>query len=280
MSKVLYESSFSNNALVIFEDVRKMRSGRRLRDDLVHVASSVGRLNYCKYHEVESKDELVAALKAVEIDCRERGMKPILHFEFHGHLEKGLLIEKTGEYMSWLDLMGQVSAINAVTLNNTGVMLASCYGYKLASLVEIDKPCPFHFMVGPVQQIRQGFLGDSLKSFYIDLIKSYDLTLALEALNDEFLHFVCSWWFFSVCAVYMDRIFEGRKGRGEVINDTIDEYKIKYGPPDSATLKSLRKCGKEYLRSPEYFFGTLSRRFMHSEEGLSYEDHRKLADRI
>lgn len=278
MSRVVYESSFGNNSLVIFEALKEMRTGKRLCDDLEHVANSFERLNYCKHYNVESRDDLIEKLKAVEAECKERGMKPVLHFECHGHPEKGLLIEQTGEYISWTDLMSQIALINAVTRNNTGVVLASCHGFELARFVNINKPSPFHFMVGPVKEVDQGPLAVTMNAFYREFIESYDLNKALRCLDKDFRYFVCSWWFFAMYGVYMDGYFKG-KGRETLLSSAIDLYVMEEGRPDFDTLKNFRKSTKEFIRNPEYLFRKLSQKFMHNEEGLSYKIHRELNDR-
>lgn len=278
MSKVLYESSFGNNSLVIFEALKDTFTGRRLYDDLVHVANKFERLNYCTHYNVESRDDLIEKLKAVEVECKERGMKPVLHFECHGHPEKGLLIEQTGEYISWTDLMSRIALINAVTRNNTGVVLASCHGFELARFVDINKPSPFHFMVGPVTEVGAGCLADKMNAFYRELIESYDLNTALRCLDKDFRYFVCSWWFFAMYGVYMDGYFKG-KGRETLLSSAIDLYVMEEGRPDSDTLKRFRKSTKGFISDPEYMFAKLSQQFMHNEEGLSYETHRALNDR-
>lgn len=279
MGELVYTSVFKNNALIIFDALAEdeLQTGVRLESDITDFSNSLNRFNYCTRYRIRSHKQLVAAFMALELECRSGVTKPVLHFECHGDTEKGLLIAASGEYVPWLELVERIAFINAATGNNTGVVLAACYGFEVSKLVKFEEPCPFHFVLGPENEVDAGYLRDSMIVFYRTVIVTGDLNQGMAHLDEKYKRFICSQWFYTSLASVMVTHFRG-KNKEAFINKLIDSQVQKAGYSNRELVRGFRKRAKEYIRSPVTMFQHFSKIFMHNQPVVSYKDFRAFVD--
>ena len=279
MGELVYTSVFKNNALIIFDALAddELQTGARLESDVSDFSNSLKRFNYCTRYRIRSHKQLVAAFMALELECRSGVTKPVLHFECHGDTEKGLLIAASSEYVPWLELVERIAFINAATGNNTGVVLAACYGFEISKLVRFEEPCPFHFVLGPENEVEAGYLRDSMIVFYRTVIATGDLNQGMVHLDEKYKRFICSQWFYTSLASVMVSHFRG-KNKEAFINKLIDSQVQKAGYSNRELVRGFRKRAKEYIRSPVTMFQHFSKIFMHNQPVVSYRDFRAFLD--
>jgi hypothetical protein len=268
MSDLAFASSFSNNVLVILDGLGKgdQQNGRWLEETVNDFSNRLHRPGYCTRFLVHDTKELYAVLKKIETDCKTGVTKPVLHFECHGHPEKGLFLATSGEYVGWEILMHLVSAINAASQNNTGLVLASCHGFEISKLVRINQPCPFHFVLGPDIEVTTGELKDEMTAFYRMIMATNDLNAAIGELEPQYKHFFCTEWFYRELAVFVIKHFSGR-AKSAMREDLLGNLVAKGG---DRRLKDLRKRVKEYINTPEAVFRDSSQMFLHGKQPVSY----------
>lgn len=277
--ELTYTAVCRNNQLFIFDGLSEGESqtGRRLHEDVTDFANSIGRYNYCTRYVVKSKTMLLAHLKAIESECKAGVLFPALHFECHGDKEKGLWLAASKEYIPWHDLASLVAPVNAATRNNVSVILASCESYKLCDSVDIKSPCPFNFMIAPIQEIETGAIQDSLLPFYKEVVSTGELNTALTHLDDRFRRFIAGEWFYVRIANFYTNHYSA-KDRQEIMNQMIDNEVAKVGYSNRQLIRSIRSQIKRSLSDPKEFYQAVERRFFHGQVYVSYADMRNFID--
>ena len=268
-----YTAVCHNNSVFILDGLSssELQTGARLQQDLTDFTNVIGRHNYATSFKVDSKAMLIAVLKAIEVQCGAGVLMPALHFEFHGDPIKGLHVAKSDEYVSWDELVSYIAPINAASRNNTAVILASCYGYEMASRVKIQHPSPFHFVIGPSSKISAGALQDTLLPFYKIMAETGNLESAIRKLDSGFKHFICGEWFFSSFAAFMVGSFSS-KVRAEMVEAIVSSEVAKAGYHNRQLLRQARAQARKYLARPEEFYLGLSRRFFHGKTPVPYSE--------
>jgi hypothetical protein len=268
MSDLIFNSSFTNNALVILDCLGEddQQNGRWLEETVNDFSATLHRPGYCTRYRVKDTKQLYAVLKMVETACKTGVTKPVLHFECHGHPEKGLFLPRGGEYMGWQTLLRLVSGINAASRNNTGLVLASCHGFQITKLVRINEPCPFHFVLGPDIAVTAGELKNEMTTFYRMIMATDDLNGALGELDEQYKHFLCTEWFYREIAIFVIKNFSG-KAKAALTEDILGNL-ISMG--GNRRLKDLRRRVKQHIKTPANMFRDASKMFLHNKQPVSY----------
>ena len=267
-----------NNQLVILDCLSKDEgAGRRLDEDINDFSRTVGRTGYCRRYVVGNRITLVAALKAIEQDCKTGTLFPALHFECHGDEERGLWLARSGEYISWFDLAKLIAPVNAATRNNTAVVLASCHGFKLKNEVSIKAPSPFHFLIAPDQEINAGAISDSVLPFYKVMIETGELNIALSHLDSKFRKFMAGEWFYTNITHFLTNSFNA-KARAKMVEQAIDVAAAKQGFKNREQLRAYRAHAKKGLSNTSNLYKTVEKSFLHGQGKVPYEDIKRFVD--
>lgn len=277
--EITYTAICRNNQLFIFDGLSEGESqtGRRLHEDVTDFANSIGRYNYCTRYVVKNRITLVAYLKAIESECKAGVLLPALHFECHGEEEKGLWLAASKEYIPWPDLASLIAPVNAATRNNVSVILASCESFKMSESVDIQFPCPFHFLIAPNQEIEAGTTQGSLLPFYKEIVLSGQLNKALTHLDFRFKRFIAGEWFYVRIANFYANHYSA-KDKEEIMNQMIDNEVAKVGYSNRQLIRSIRPQIKRSLSDPKNFYQTVERRFFHGHAHVPYADMRRFID--
>lgn len=273
MKELTFTSICRNNGLIILDALpaEEMKTGRRLHEDIFDFCNQIKRPGYCTYHPIQSKQMLYAVLRAVHTECRAGVLFPILHFECHGDADKGLYIAASTEHVAWAELIGLIAEINAATQNNTGVVLASCFGFEISKHVTFQAPCPFNFVVAAHAEIKAGQLQDIMLAFYKEPVESGDLRGGLAALDSRMRAFICAEWFYRTFATFMVQHFN-HAGRSAIVEAIVSSQVAKAGYESRELVRAARAKARKFVKSPQSYFRYASRMFLHNKVLVSFED--------
>lgn len=136
------------------------------------------------YTRVSTRQELFVFLETVKVEVLNRKIGPIIHVEAHGD-ENGLTL-RSGEQVSWEDLIEILCLINHGCGNNLLLTLAVCKGAHLTKIIvqTITGRAPFWALIGPRDKVKAGHISKAFNEFYSDLLSSFDGTKALNKVNN------------------------------------------------------------------------------------------------
>ena len=192
--KTKQKSHFSSfNKIIIIESLfdADQKTGSELKNDVLRWKEFNEDFNteakfLSQLEIVQNKEEFISVLNKIKNDCKNNNIKPILHFEIHGAKEKDGLILKSGEKIKWKEIGSLVREINIIIKNNLFFTMAVCFGANLFEIVSLDKPAPFIGLIGSTEEIdnKNDDLTLRYQEFYKELLDSFDITLAFEALKN------------------------------------------------------------------------------------------------
>lgn len=203
------DESESGPVSKMVEDVQAISVGKRITVDFFHINSA---------------QELHSLLSDIA-EQSNRGLRPALHFDFHGHKGNGLYISNKNEYYDWSDLTKDLRAINISTDNNVFVFFATCYAYHLVSNASILKETPFSYGIMPPNEIKLGTLIDYTTKFYRDILEGKGVYQAyLEYFADSMIDYNYQQVYFDVLVGYFRSHCdpESIDGRIEALSEQID----------------------------------------------------------
>lgn len=175
-----FTSRFENNAVIIIDGLQKSESqtGLQVYNELRDLKEFGGATSLVERHEIND----LGALRKLMWDLQQRtkeGLRPVLHFEFHGDAQGGLEIGESRERFAWSALEPLLRAINVASRCNLGVVMAVCSGLHAITPVKIHRSTPFYFLVGSQDALLQEQIQVEMRAFYTVLLKSADLDEAL-----------------------------------------------------------------------------------------------------
>lgn len=103
---------------------------------------------------------------------------PIIHFEAHG--SKNELELTSEEVVMWSELKPLLTEINVATNMNLLVTFAACKGGYFTGQITPPGYAPVLGVVGPLRDIRSHQLEAGFSEFYQELLRSFDITMALQ----------------------------------------------------------------------------------------------------
>jgi hypothetical protein len=133
------------------------------------------------FFPVSCFDELKSILLTTYKKIIETGIRPLLHFEFHGNESFFTLMDKIE--IPWIKLTELLVEINIALRNSLIVIASACYGAHLISTVDIMERSPFFLLIGPKDSISEYTLLKGVIVFYQELFSSFDIGNALKALK-------------------------------------------------------------------------------------------------
>jgi hypothetical protein len=272
MQELTYTSISRNNGLIIFDALAdsEMQTGRRLEEDLIDYCQEISRQGYCTYYKIKSKQMLIAALKMVLTECKAGVLYPVLHFDCHGDSIEGLYVHASKEYVAWEELIRHIAEINQATRNNTGVVLAACYGFEISKHVTFTSPSPFNYVIAPQNELQAGHLQDVILDFYKVTVQTGDLQGGLVMLDSRLKIFHCGEWFYNTLATFMVTNFNAA-GRREIIEQIVSNQITRAGYRNRELVKASRAQAKKFVKSLQGFYKHTSLTFFHGQMPIPYE---------
>lgn len=278
MSGLIYTSRCRNNGLIIFDALAPddLQTGRRLYSDVTDHTSLINRVGYCTRYEVQNLAQLRAYLTSVLNECRFGILRPILHFECHGHPDKGMQIGAAGEFLAWEELQKLVGSINQVTRHHCAVVIAACYGHAISEGLQVNKPSPFNFLVAPKQEMQAGTFQDTMTNFYRTIASDGDLRGAFEAMPSEMHLLITGEWFYRNVGSYMVRT-DSRKVRQKITEQVVSLQMEKPSGNRAQRRNYLhlaRQSAKKKVNDTEGFVQNCANIFFHGDPPVDMQDFR------
>jgi len=245
-----------------------LQTARRLFEDL-DMRDEHG-TRYVQHHKARSKSELIALLDGICSACLS-GFKPIIHFEAHGSTGIGLEVGELGEIISWSELGDRLREINVAARNGIGVVMAACYGFEQLEAVDILRPCPYNFLIGPVKEVAAGFIDDHMVGVYRKLFESRSLEHAMKLVDGEFFRFQAELFYCTVFVRYLRNNCMGRGAERRV--ETLLTRAVGEGlASDRNKRRELRRSFKALIRSPEADYYRMGRHFLHGKRTVPFAE--------
>ncbi len=158
-------------------------SSRNLLQALTDIATYRSELLEVEIFRIETNEDLIHTLSALDERTKSSEFLPSLHFEAHGTAdEKGLIIAQQ-EFCSWTQLKELLTPLNVSSGLNLMVMFASCYGGSFANSIRLGDPAPVWGLIGPTGSIDVGAVLDGFKAFYDAFFDETRKLSPIEALN-------------------------------------------------------------------------------------------------
>lgn len=137
--------------------------------------------NQCELISVSSKTEFFDALSNIYNQIVYNLVNPIIHLEMHGLME-GLQVT-SGEIITWKELQNKLIEMNALTVNNLFLSLATCFGGYIYSVISPRLRTPFWGFIGPFETVYPDEVLANYTAFYDEFILSGDFGASEKALN-------------------------------------------------------------------------------------------------
>jgi hypothetical protein len=158
------------------------RTGRRLFEDLEPLAIAARPLVTARFWSAQTRGEFLEHLRSIAHDSRTHGHFPLLHIEAHGS-PQGIQVS-SGEFLTWLEFKGELTAINEISHLNLLVILAACDGAHILSIIQPTDRAPVHTLIGPNRTVSAGEIERASLAFYRTLFRVNDGVAAWRAMND------------------------------------------------------------------------------------------------
>ena len=266
-------SFFDNNALFIISSFSngEMDTGKHLHDHFVVKAKIQNRR--LEHFVVKSSEDLERLLGDIVIRVVTEQIKPILHFEMHGDMSRGLEIRPSGELYSWDRLITCLRPINRLSGGNLCVFLAACYGFYAIKPIQIMEASPMYVLVGPEGKVTAGDTHARFKSAYDHLWDTDNFLESVERLGSEYKMFHAESLFLNAVAGYFKQFCMGR-GRRERVDRLVGTAIEETGKNDAESIKKMRSLAKEKIRPTEEAFHRLADCFIvgNGRYSIRYED--------
>jgi len=256
--------SSTNNAIIAIESLRSddLKTGNRLFEDIFVPIQNKNKI-VTEYHSIKNKSDMFKLLYEIK-DQAERGIKPILHFDFHGDSEKGLEINPSKEYFSWEELTECLRKINSLTKNNLGVVLSACDSLHAITSIDITKASPYWFLIGSEYKVTAGFIEEKFPLFYLELFENFDLMKSFQYIEDKFKLYHSEKMFLVVIAKYFKKGCSGKSGKSRkerLITEAMNNVPY-IGDARKQYLKYFRTSAKDFVKPSEEVFERYANTFL------------------
>jgi hypothetical protein len=169
-------------------DCDSCRTGETLYREILEpnaerIKKAQQRLLVVKLEKPETKTEFLNVLQDIANECEARNGvgSPILQIDAHGS-EKGIQVTND-EWVLWEDMIDPLTRINRISQMNLLVVLATCSGQHLFSILQPGDRSPAWAIVTPEDGIGDTEVQDGYREFYSKLLTS-GAQAGWKALND------------------------------------------------------------------------------------------------
>jgi hypothetical protein len=174
-----FSSPLTVNSLFWITSLRPTERGvtRRIQEDLLPYLDSIG--VHHQTFEPQTAEELLAILSDIAQQATV-GLRPILHFDAHGDLLRGIKLAVSGVFIPWSLLIAHLRAINVATGNNLRVVSGACFSLHAVWEISLSEPCPFFILIAPGKEVSAGLLEDKTFAFYKSAFDGLEIVAAHE----------------------------------------------------------------------------------------------------
>lgn len=244
--------------VVVVESLAEgVRSGWNLFEDvLAPFRAEHPELDFeVEYHAPVSRADFFGLLDRIAQETEARDGRPLLHLEIHGSEDGSGLLLANDDEMLWGEVTERLVAINVASHNNLVVVLAVCFGGRLARIFSESLRAPAFGLVGPNKAIKLRYLAPGFRAFYRELLSSGDGDRALAALNEDGEEDdpLCRYFWRSAEGAFRDHFrsyvrdtFGSAKSRQLQVEAAVTRARETLG--SSAALSDIRKAAKTTRR--------------------------------
>lgn len=256
----------------------ELNPSRRMVEDVEALAATQGFV--FEEHVVGDSAEMLALL--VDVAARAAaGLRPILHFDCHGSRADGLLLEPSGDYLSWSALTDALRAINVATANHLCCVFGVCFGLRMSFELRLSGPSPYYLTIAPEREVSVGVLEDRTAPFYREVFAGGNITRAFaDVLAPELKLFHCKEIFARALATYIADNCVGKaaeRRQERMVTAILRKHDIT--APSSAQLREARTKAKAALAPSQAVIDQFAPTFLIGRApGFGYSQLKKLAD--
>lgn len=257
------KTTFDSTGVVIIDGLgpNDMQTAGTLYEALMHLRDVHGG-EFATLRKVEDRESFLAILNGLREKCRQ-GLRPIIHIEAHGDRELGLAIGASHELVAWSELAAALAEMNAITRNNLGVVISACHGFYAIQDLDIQKPCPFYFLIAPTEEVTAGLIAEQMPAFYQTLLATHSFEHAEKRIDSKrFQTFLAEKFF---CMAFARHLRDHGIGKGakrrveESLTKAVNEGLAR----NREARRHFRARFRKYIRSPEPTYNQMSREFLH-----------------
>lgn len=136
------------------------------------------------FYDVISKQLFLECLSQLRQEAA-LGKWPLLHIECHGSDDQTGIILADDTFLGWEELKPYLTLINIETQCNLLIIIGSCYGGHLMSIIQIIDRAPCWGMIGPTDEVLPNELLINFNRFYEKFFSTLNGDNSLEALLAE-----------------------------------------------------------------------------------------------
>ncbi len=228
-------STLNFSKIVVLEslpDVEK-RTGRLIFQDLEIITIPLDVDITVEYQAFESKHEMDAILTQLSHEAITYNDYPILHIEAHGSDDKKSLVLNSGEFVDWFELENSFRTLNLATKGNLLIVMATCFGAYVNSVVSLLDRAPFWGVIGPEHEVYPDEIFSGLTKFYSSIFAKRTGGDLYQTLNSTKLKLITAEWLFvKAYKYYVDKHCDSKilRKRADDLLRKYETYSIKYPP--------------------------------------------------
>lgn len=255
-------TEFVCNAIVLISSAAEGEEGvpRRISEDLTGLAHQSGKFLF-QHVAVDTHEQFCARVHELEV-AASKGLRPILHLDMHGDLERGLQLGESKEFVAWLPLVEMLRQVNIASGGNLLVILTACHGIRAIMPVSLEKPTPFFALIAPKKEISIWQIEAGIFPFFRSLMGEENLDDALGHLGDQFQYFHSEKMLVVSVAKYIMLHCRGRGGRERrerLLTEVLANPKIQN---NRQNRRRYRREIKDFLKPNQELLDKYANRFL------------------
>ncbi len=182
--EVLSRTTVMFNTVVVLECLGSgaPKTGQTLYDDVIFPMRSRHDEMHSVFHSLSNKATLLQRLDEIAVAVRRQHWRPLIHIEAHGS-EAGIEVGDN-DVVTWTEIAPALARINEGCRNNLIVNATACNGWFLTGALMPSDRAPVNFIIGPPDSMSASALLAANRAFYMSLLVSFDLTVALGVMNE------------------------------------------------------------------------------------------------
>jgi hypothetical protein len=216
---------------------------------------------------VTNRQEALDELAKIAERCAG-GLRPIIQFDCHGSKAEGLLLQPSGQFLSWTELADALRPINVAAENNVCCIFGVCFGVHFSFELRLSKPSPYFLAIAPEREISVGILEARIAEFYSRLNETGNITEAYaDVLSPELHLFHSRAVFAEALATYINQHCSGKRGaarRERLLTASLEKQGIARANKDQ--LKAMRAQIKELVMPSQALIDRLAPTFLIGRE--------------
>lgn len=226
-------SGFQFNKIIIIQSLEpnEFQTGKHISEYVSGLFTEAKIPLSVEFINCSNKIDFLNLLTSIELDCKNKGLIPILHIDCHGDLEDGLEFSN-GSLMQWQELASRLTSINLATRFNLLCIFTACFGGAFLGEMGAISPAPCWCMVAPSRTVKPDEILSAFRIFYATLVDQNDVGVAVHRISQIKLE--SGKWFGEPSELWFENI----------VSNYVEEH---------CTSKAIKKRALELYRSGMIF---------------------------